>query len=75
MALARVQTSIVNNLRDLGALDEEKSRKIIFGEDMSGETLDKLLITDYKVSEFPIADGKRPGIRAESAQRPRPSGR
>ncbi len=58
MALARIQTSIVNNLKALGVLDEEKARKLIFGDDMSGEALEKLLLTDYKISEFQLLSAK-----------------
>jgi type IV pilus assembly protein PilB len=64
MALARIQTSIVNNLKGLGVLDEDKARKLIFGEDMAGEALEKLLLSDYKVSEFQLlaAKGRAFGI-------------
>lgn len=64
MALARIQTSIVNNLKALGVLDEERSRKLIFGEDMAGDALEKLLLSDYKVSEFQLlaAKGRAFGI-------------
>lgn len=64
MALARIQTSIVNNLKALGVLDEDKARKLIFGEDMAGDALEKLLLSDYKVSEFQLlaAKGRAFGI-------------
>lgn len=64
MALARIQTSIVNNLKALGVIDEEKARKLIFGDDMSGDALEKLLLTDFKVSEFQLlaAKGRAFGI-------------
>lgn len=64
MALARIQTSIVNNLKALGVLDEDKARKLIFGEDMAGEALEKLLLSDHKVSEFQLlaAKGRAFGI-------------
>jgi len=58
MALARIQTSIVNHLKTLGVLDEEKAKKLIFGEDMSGEALDKVLLGEYKVSEFQLLVAK-----------------
>lgn len=64
MALARIQTSIVNNLKALGVLDEEKARKLILGDDMSGDALEKLLLSDYKVTEFQLlaAKGRAFGI-------------
>lgn len=75
MALARIQTSIVNHLKALGVLDEEKSRKLIFGEDMSGEALDKLLLSEFKVSEFQllVAKGRAFGITPLDAHEMKPS--
>lgn len=70
MALARIQTSIVNNLKALSVIDDEKAKKLIYGDDMSGDALEKLLLSDYKVSEFQLlaAKGRAFGINPLNAK-------
>ncbi|MGJ8653417.1 MAG: GspE/PulE family protein [Opitutaceae bacterium] len=61
MALARIQTSIVKNLLKMGHLSETQSSSIIdTDEELSGEALELLLATDYKISQFQllVAKGK-----------------
>ena len=53
MALARIQTAIIGNLKELGSLSEEEAAKIIeVKEEISGEAMEKLLMEDYGVSRF-----------------------
>ncbi|MEN8790629.1 MAG: GspE/PulE family protein [Lentimonas sp.] len=61
MALARIQTSIVKNLLDTGHLSEEQFQKITNTEEgLSGEAVELLLSTDYKITQFQllVAKGK-----------------
>ncbi len=59
MALARIQTTIVGNLKDFGSLSDHQAGKIIEAkEEISGEVMEKLLMEDYDVSEFQILAAK-----------------
>lgn len=61
MALARIQTSIVKNLLEVGHLTDTQASTIIDSdEELSGEALELLLATDYKISQFEllVAKGK-----------------
>ena len=61
MALARIQASIVKHLREMGRLSEAQYRTIIeTEEDLTGEAVEKLLTTEYKISAFQllVAKGK-----------------
>jgi type IV pilus assembly protein PilB len=55
MALARIQAAVVNGLRTLHKLTEEQAAVLLnSNEDMSGDGLGKLLLTEYKVSDFAL---------------------
>ena len=59
MALARIQTAIVDNLKELGSLSDEQAAKIIEAkEEISGEVMEKLLMEDYDVSGFQLLAAK-----------------
>ena len=59
MALARIQTTIIGNLKDLGGLSDKQAGKIIEAkEEISGEVMEKLLMEDYGVSEFQLLAAK-----------------
>ncbi len=59
MALARIQTRIINQLRDMGRLNEDQVETICSSpEELSGEEVDELLRKDYKVSDFQILVAK-----------------
>ncbi|NBB78861.1 MAG: type II/IV secretion system protein [Verrucomicrobia bacterium] len=59
MALARIQTSILENLRLVGHLSDEQFKEITAtDEEMSGEALEKLLGTEYKISQFQLLIAK-----------------
>jgi len=59
MALARIQRSIVSNLKTMGRLDEEQARRLLESpEEMSGETVEQLLVKEYGIAEFHILVAK-----------------
>ena len=59
MALARIQTSIVKNLLEMGRLSDEQFKAITeTKEEMSGETVELLLAESYKVSQFQLLCAK-----------------
>ncbi len=59
MALARIQASIVNHLKELGRLTPEQTNELLnTPEEMSGEAMEKLLTTQHKVSEFQLLVAK-----------------
>ncbi len=59
MALPRVQRSIVTKLLEMGRLTDEQAQKIFASPDeMSGEAVEKLLSTEYGISEFQILVAK-----------------
>ena len=59
MALARIQASIINRLIDLDKLSEENAEAILgIEEELSGEQVDKILLEEYKVSEFHLLVAK-----------------
>ncbi len=59
MALARIQTSIINKLGDLGRLTEAQVNEIKSSpDDLSGEEMENLLLGEYKINEFQILVAK-----------------
>ena len=59
MALARIQKSIVENLRRAGHLSDAQFAQITSTEEeMSGEALETLLATEYKVLQFQLLMAK-----------------
>lgn len=61
MPLGKIQTNIVNALRDAGRLDVEKCSEIAGNPDeLNGSQLDKLLLDDYSITPFQlqVAKGK-----------------
>ena len=55
MALARIQAVVVNGLKALGKLSESQAEALLNSrDDMSGESLGKLLQAEYKVSDFAL---------------------
>lgn len=61
MALARIQTSIVQNLLEAGHLTDAQFKTIVgTEEEMSGDAMEKLLAENYKISQFQllVAKGK-----------------
>ena len=59
MALARIQTNIINQLLKMGRLTQEQVSDFIESEEeLSGEAMEKRLIADYKVTEFHILAAK-----------------
>ncbi|MGJ8638409.1 MAG: GspE/PulE family protein [Opitutaceae bacterium] len=59
MALARIQTSIVKNLLQMGRLSEEQFGTIVgTDEELSGEALELLLSTEYRITQFQILIAK-----------------
>lgn len=59
MALARIQTTILQNLVDRGHLSDDQFRSIsATDEEMSGEALDKSLTEAYKISQFQLLFAK-----------------
>lgn len=65
MALARIQTSIVKNLLDMGRLTQAQYNTITgTEEEMSGDAVEKLLAEEYKISAFQllIAKGRAFGM-------------
>jgi type IV pilus assembly protein PilB len=61
MPLGKIQTTIVNSLRDAGRTDAEKCQAISDTPDeLTGSQLDKLLVEDHGVTPFQlqVAKGK-----------------
>lgn len=61
MALARIQTSIVKNLLQMGHLSDVQFKAITSTEEeMSGDAVERLLAEEYKISQFQllVAKGK-----------------
>ena len=59
MALARIQTSIVKNLLQYGQLSDTQFQAIVeTEEEMSGEAVEKLLLEEYKITEFKLLQAK-----------------
>jgi len=59
MPLARIQASIVRNLRDFNRLSDEQADKIIdTDEELSGDEVETLLASDYAISEFQLLAAK-----------------
>ncbi|MGJ8651455.1 MAG: GspE/PulE family protein [Opitutaceae bacterium] len=61
MALARIQTSIVKNLLQMGHLSDMQFKAITSTEEeMSGDAVERLLAEEYKISQFQllVAKGK-----------------
>lgn len=59
MALARIQASIINYLRDHNRLTEDQAKMVIESpEELSGQQVEKLLIEDYGISEFQLLMAK-----------------
>jgi len=59
MALARIQASIVKHLLNKGQLSEAQYSAIHDKEEeLSGEAVDKILLEDYKISEFQLLAAK-----------------
>ena len=51
MPLGRLQTAIVDHLRELGKLTDEQTNSIINSPaELTGEALDQILIEEHKVS-------------------------
>lgn len=59
MALARIQTSIVKNLLQMGSISDAQFTTITeTDEEMSGESVEKLLLEEYKISQFKLLAAK-----------------
>lgn len=59
MALARIQASIVNHLKQLGRLSEDQAQMIIDApEELSGDAVEKLLMQDYGINDFQLLVAK-----------------
>lgn len=59
MALARIQTAILQNLQKMGHLSDAQYRNIAESkEEMSGEVIEKLLTEEYKISEHQLLFAK-----------------
>jgi type IV pilus assembly protein PilB len=59
MALARIQTAILQNLLKMGHLSDGQFRNIAdTEEEMSGEAMEKLLTEDYKISQHQLLFAK-----------------
>jgi len=55
MPLGKIQTQIVSRLLEMGRLTEEQRDALIHHpDDLNGDALDKLLIEDYKLTQFQI---------------------
>ncbi len=53
MSLARIQTSIIKNLNQLGRLTDEQAQEIIeTPEELSGKELESLLLKGYDLTDF-----------------------
>ncbi|MFT4900781.1 MAG: type IV pilus assembly protein PilB [Lentimonas sp.] len=63
MALARIQTSIVKNLLQMGQLTDVQFNAITeTKEEMSGEVVEKLLLEEYKITVFKLLVAKAEAI-------------
>ncbi len=59
MALARIQTSIVKNLLQMGHLSDLQFKAITdTDEEMSGEAVERLLTEEYRISQFQLLVAK-----------------
>jgi len=59
MALARIQTAILQNLLKMGHLSDGQYRNIAdTEEEMTGETMEKLLAEEYKISQHQLLFAK-----------------
>ncbi|MFP4166853.1 MAG: GspE/PulE family protein, partial [Opitutales bacterium] len=59
MALARIQASIVQHLQKMGYLSKVQYDTIVgTDEELSGEAVEKLLLEEYKVSQFQLVLAK-----------------
>jgi len=59
MPLARTQASIVRNLFNMGQLSESQCETIVsVDEDMSGEALETLFFSEYKIAPFQVLMAK-----------------
>lgn len=59
MALARIQTAILQNLLKMGHLSDGQYRNIAdTREEMSGEAIEKLLTEEYKISQYQLLFAK-----------------
>jgi type IV pilus assembly protein PilB len=75
-ALGRIQTTVVNNLRSMGFLNEEQHREVLASPtDLSGEALDRLLTDEYGQTSFRIlvAKAKAAGLTPVNVNRCKPS--
>lgn len=59
MALPRIQASIINHLRELNKLTDESAKQILESpEEMTGDAMEKMLMTDFGISEFQLLVAK-----------------
>ncbi len=59
MALAKIQTAILENLLQMGHLTDAQFKNITdTDEEMSGEAIESLLATDYKISQYQLLFAK-----------------
>lgn len=59
MALARIQTAILDNLLQMGHLSDVQFKKISdTDQEMSGEAIENLLATDYKITPYQLLFAK-----------------
>lgn len=59
MPLARIQASIINHLKDLGGLTEEVAEELIASpEEMSGEAVEALLLSEHGINHFQLQVAK-----------------
>ncbi len=59
MALARIQTSIINKLNELGLLSDDRTKDIKnTTNELSGDEMEKLLIEEYNLNDFQILVAK-----------------
>ncbi len=59
MSLARIQTSIIKNLNQLGRLTDEQAQEIIeTPEELSGKELESLLLKGYDLTDFELLVAK-----------------
>jgi type IV pilus assembly protein PilB len=59
MALARIQTAILENLRQMGHLTDAQFKNIIStDEELSGEAIESLLVTEYKITQHQLLFAK-----------------
>ena len=59
MPLGKIQTTIVNSLRDAGRIDAAKCKEIAdTPEELTGNQLDKVLLSDHGVTPFQLQVAK-----------------